>query len=368
MPKDYYATLGVQKNATADELKKAFRTLAHKYHPDKPGGDAEKFKEVNEAYQVLGDPEKRSRYDQFGSAAFDGSAGGNPFGGGFGAGGPFGGGGGGFDFSGFQGGNMEDLGDILGGMFGFGGGRGRGTSRGHDVQVDVDLSFREAVFGVEREITLTKPSSCARCGGVGAEPGTKMKTCGTCNGSGAVVRTQRTILGSFQAKTVCGDCDGEGEIPETKCAECSGSGVSRRKVTVEVRIPPGTDDGVVYRLRGEGEAVRGGQAGDLLVRVHVEPDPRFVREDATIHSSARIGFTQAALGATIDVETLDGPVELNVPAGTQGGAQFRLRGKGVPAGRSGGRGDQVVTVEVVTPTKLSREQRALLEQLDLREE
>lgn len=354
MAKDYYHILGVDKKASAEDLKKAFRALAHKHHPDKPGGNVEKFKEINEAYQALGDAEKRAKYDQFGSAAFDGSGGGGPN--------PFGGGGG-FDFSGFQGGGFEDLGDIFGGMFG--GGRQR-QQRGNDIQVDVDLSFKDAVFGVDRPVSLTKPSTCVRCGGVGGEPGSKMKSCHDCGGKGIKNVTQRTILGNVQTRVSCPSCDGEGEIPEKPCTECQGSGVARRKVSLTVTIPAGTDDGVVYRVRGEGEAMRGGQAGDLLVRVHVEPDPRFEREGSTVYSSAKIGFTQAALGDDIDVETLDGTVELKIPAGTQGGAQFRLRGKGVPS-RSG-RGDQVVTVEVVTPTKLSREQRELLEKLNLRHE
>lgn len=352
MAKDYYKILGVEKNASADDLKKAFRGLAHKHHPDKPGGDAEKFKEINEAYQVLGDADKRAKYDQFGSSAFDGSGGGgNPFGGGF-------------DFSGFQGGaGFEDLGDIFGGMFG--GGR-RGPPRGNDIQVDVDLSFHDAVFGVDRDVTLTKPTTCARCGGIGGEPGSKMKTCKECDGKGVKTVSQRTILGTIQTKVSCPACDGEGEIPEKPCTECTGTGIARRKMSLTVTIPAGTDDGVTYRVRGEGEAVRGGQSGDLLVRVHVEPDPRFEREGSTIHSQAKIGFTQAALGDEIDVETVDGRVDLKIPAGTQGGSQFRLRGKGVP--HRGGRGDQVVTVEVVTPTKLTKEQRELIEKLNLREE
>ena len=277
--KDYYKILGVEKNASAEDIKKAFRTLAHKHHPDKPGGDAEKFKEINEAYQVLGDEKKRGTYDQFGASAFDGSgggAGGNPFGGGF-------------DFSGFQGGfqqgggGFEDLGDLFGGMFGFGGNRGR-TVRGNDIQVDIDVSFHDAVFGVEKEVTLTKPSTCARCGGVGAEPGSKMKTCSDCNGKGVKTVNQRTILGTVQTRVRCSTCDGEGEVPEKPCTECAGSGVAKRKTSLTITIPSGTEDGTAYRVRGEGEAVRGGEAGDLIVHVHVQPDARFVREGSSIRS------------------------------------------------------------------------------------
>ena len=247
----------------------------------------------------------------------------------------------------------------------FGGGGGRRPQRGDDIQVDVDLSFRDAIFGVSRDVTVNKPSTCARCGGLAAEPGSKMKTCAECGGKGVKVQSQRTILGTIQTKVSCGVCDGEGEIPETPCRECDGTGVARRKVTVTVQIPAGTDDGMAYRVRGGGEAVRGGQAGDLIVRVHVDPDPRFARDGEDLHSSAKIGFTQAALGCEIDVETMDGKVELKIPAGTQSGAEFRLRDKGVPY--RGGRGDQIGTVTVVTPKNVTREQRELLQKLDLKE-
>lgn len=350
MAKDYYKILGTEKNASAEDLKKAFRVLAHKHHPDKPGGNAEKFKEINEAYQVLGDADKRAKYDQYGSAAFDGSGGGA--------------GAGGFDFSGFQqGAGFQDLGDIFGGMFGGGGQR---EVRGSDISVDIDLSFKDAAFGLERDVTVTKPSTCDRCGGVGAEPGSKMKTCKECDGKGMRVHAQRTVFGTFQTKTACGPCHGEGEIPETPCTVCQGSGVARRKVTVTVQVPAATEDGVTYRVRGAGEAVRGGQAGDMLVRVHVEADNRFERDGDTILSSARIPFAKAVLGGTIDVETLDGVVELKIPPGTQGGSEFRLRGKGIPNRRS--RGDQVVKVDIAVPKHVSREQRELIEKLNLKEE
>ncbi|MBU0646202.1 molecular chaperone DnaJ [Patescibacteria group bacterium] len=359
MSKDYYQTLGVGKGASQDEIKRAFRKLAHQYHPDKPTGNEAKFKEANEAYQVLGDEKKRAQYDQFGSAAFDGSAGGG-YGQGFGG------------FSGFsQNINMDDLGDIFGDMFGFSGragsgfaGGGRQTRRGHDIRVDADLSFKESVFGKEIEFSLTKPSACARCGGVGAEPGTKMKTCDDCQGSGVKVTTHRTMLGNLQQKTACPTCAGEGEIPETQCSECAGSGLTNSQKTLNVNIPAGVDDGVTLRVRGQGEAVKGGPDGDLFVRIHVKPDPDFQRQDHTIISQVDLGFTQAALGDKIEVKTIDGSGELKIPAGTQSGTQFRLKGKGVP-GRHG-RGDQIIIANVVTPKKLSREQKKLLEQLDLR--
>lgn len=350
MAKDYYQILGVSKNASEEEIKQAFRKLAHQYHPDKANGDAEKFKQANEAYQVLKDSKKRAQYDQFGSAVFENGGNGQGFGG--------------FDFSGA--GGFEDLGDLFGGMFGFGGGSRQRQRRGGDIQVDMEIGFAEAVFGAQKEVTLTKPSACERCGGVGAEPGTKMKTCKECDGSGVRVTTQRTILGTIQQKTACRACGGEGEEPEKKCTDCEGTGIENKRKTITLSIPVGVDDQTTLRVRGEGEALKGAQAGDLFVRLYVRQDSRFEREGQTILSSARIGFTQAALGDTIEVETLDGAVELKVPAGTQSGTQLRLKGKGVPSGR-GSRGDQIVIVEVVTPHKLSREQKKMLEDLDLNE-
>jgi len=351
--KDYYQTLGVNKSASQDEIKAAFRKLAHQYHPDKPTGNEAKFKEANEAYQVLGDAEKRKKYDQFGSAAFEnGGGGGQGFGG--------------FDFSGFQGGaGFEDLGDIFGQMFGRGGRQTNHVRRGNDIAVDVEMNFHDAVFGVTREISVTKDVTCDRCGGVGAEPGSKMKTCTDCDGKGTKTVTQRTILGNMQTRVVCPTCDGAGEIPEKSCTTCHGSGLEHKRKTLSINIPAGVDDGMMVRVRGEGEAIKGGVSGDLILRIHVEPDERFDREGDTIFSTARIGFTQAALGATIEHDTVDGPVELKIPAGTQSGATLRLKGKGVMD--RGHRGDQIVKVEVVTPTKLNREQKKLLEELDLTE-
>ena len=360
--KDFYNLLGVKGDAAQEEIKQAFRKLAHQFHPDKTNGDAEKFKEINEAYQVLSDPEKRKRYDQSGSAAFEN--GGQGFGGFSAKGGPASG----WDFSGFQnGGGFEDLGDLFGDLFGFSGGRGRQARRhGQDVRVDIDVGFSDAVFGTEREVTLTKTNVCARCAGMGAEPGTRMKKCDTCGGSGMRVSTQRTILGVVQTKTACPTCEGRGEVPETPCKTCQSEGVEKSRKTLTITIPSGIEDGSMLRLRGEGEAIKGGPAGDMYVRIHVEADPRFSREGSFIRSKKRIGFTQAALGDTIEVETVDGLVDLKIQAGTQTGTEFRLRGKGVPL-RSG-RGDHIVTVEVATPKKLSREQKKKFEELDLREE
>lgn len=347
MGKDYYNILGVERGASKDEIKKAFRAKAHEHHPDK-GGDEAKFKELNEAYQVLGDEDKRRQYDQFGSNFEQAGAGG------------FGG------FSGFGGQNVnfEDLGDIFGDMFGFGG-RHQRTQRGGDVLVDVSLSFKESVFGVEKEISLTKNNACDRCGGVGAEPGSKMRTCNTCDGKGFTVNVQRTMLGNVQMRNACRECGGDGEIPEVKCTECSGDGYTRGKKVLRVDIPAGVENGMRIRVRGEGESIgSAGEPGDLYLQLRVEKDERFVREGHDLIIEKEIGFTQAALGDTIEVETVDGRVNLKIPAGTQSGDKLRLKGKGIAHGRS--RGDQYVIIHVMTPRKLTREQKRLLDELDLR--
>lgn len=362
MSNDHYKTLDVEKGASQEEVKKAFRKLAHKHHPDKPTGDEEKFKEINAAYQVIGDEEKRKQYDQYGHAAYEqaGQTGGAP-GGGFGG---FGGGQG-FNI------NMDDLGDIFGGAFGFSGGAGPGSAwggrkkaKGSDIQVDMDLTFKEAVFGVDKEISLHRNSTCERCGGTSAEPGTSLKTCNDCNGEGVKVVQHRTVLGVIQQKTACTTCDGNGEIPQTHCTSCNGDGISKDRSTISVSIPAGVDNGAVLRVSQQGEAIKGGQAGDLFVRIHVSKEKGFERHGSDIVSHAEIGFTQAALGDKIDVETVDGPVELKIPAGTQSASKFRLKGKGVPMRH--GRGDHYVIVDVVTPKKLGRKEKKLLEELDLR--
>lgn len=348
MAKDYYKILGIDKGASQDDVKRAFRKLAHEHHPDK-GGDAEKFKEINEAYQALGDTEKRARYDQFGSA--DGPQG-------FSGGGGFPGG---FDPSMF-----EEFGDIFGSMFGMGGGGGRGrrARRGEDIAVAMTLSFKEAVFGVTKEIPLSRTTSCARCAGIGAEPGTKMKTCDTCKGKGTTVQMAQTLLGAMRMQVPCTDCEGKGEKPEKKCSECHGEGTQRTRKTITVDIPPGVDDGVQLRVRNEGEAVQGGETGDLYVQLRVTPDSRFRREGTTIFSEKIIGFTQAALGDKVTVDVVDGKVELTIPQGTQGGDQLRLKGKGVQAAR--GRGDHIVIMKVETPTKLGKKEMELLKELNHR--
>ncbi len=362
MSKDYYKTLGVDKNASQEEIKKAFRKLAHEHHPDKAGGNEAKFKEINEAYQVLGDAKKRAQYDQYGSAFEQAQAGGG-----------FSGFEGFRDFSGYTNGfnvDMEDLGDIFGGLgdlFGFGGNRRGGRSknkRGQDIEINLTIEFLEAVFGAEKEISLRKTVSCDKCKGSGAEPGAKIETCQVCGGSGRVVKVQRTILGSIQVQTSCTSCDGEGKVYAQKCTKCHGRSVIEENVTLKVKIPAGIDNGETIRLSGQGQAgAKGGQAGDLYLRIRVNADSRFKRDGFNIMSKTQIGFSQAALGAKIDIETVDGSVDLKIPEGTQSGRVFRLRGKGVPYLQGRGRGDQMVEIIVKTPTNLNKKQKDTLKEL-----
>lgn len=359
MAKDYYAILGVTKSATDEEMKKAFRRLAHEHHPDK-GGDANKFKDLNEAYQILSDKKKRAAYDQFGSSAFE-QGGGGP--GGFGG---FGGGSQGFDFSGFQGQDLGDLGDVLGEMFGFGGRSSRSsrTSRGKDIEVDVQLSFREAAFGVEKSISLYRHLTCARCNGAGAEPGTSIKTCVTCQGAGQVSQLRQTMFGTMQNVAICSDCHGRGKKPEKVCVTCRGVGLDRQEQEVRIQIPAGLSSEEAIRITGQGEgAPYGGTAGDLFVRVRVKPDPFFKREDHDVLTEVSVPFSLLSLGGSCEVETLDGKEKVDVPSGTPSGMTFVLRGKGIPYLRSNGRGHHRVTLILETIKKLTREQRELIEQL-----
>ncbi len=373
MAKDYYNILGVSKDASPEDIKKAYRKMAHQYHPDKAGGDEAKFKEINEAYQVLGNEEKRQQYDRYGQTFEQASRQGG-FGGGTGgfswedisrgtSGGPFGGGFGRqnveFDFG--------DLGDIFGDFFGFGRSSGsrrsRRARRGTDIQTEMEIDFREAVFGAEKIVELYKNIVCASCSGNGAEPGTKIETCKTCGGSGQVARVQQTILGTFQSVGVCPDCQGEGKKASKKCKACGGQGRFKATEKIKVKIPAGINEGETIRLAGKGEAgQRGAAAGDLYITMRVKPDEEFKREGDDILTEVNISFPQAALGDKIFVKTLDGEVILKIPAGTQSGKVFKLSGKGVPHLRSRGRGDHLVTVNVVTPTNLSRRQKELLEE------
>jgi molecular chaperone DnaJ len=349
---NYYDILGIQKNASQDEVKRAFRTLAKEHHPDR-GGDEKKFKEVNNAYQTLGDEKKRAQYDQVGHQAYEQmggmGGGGNPFGGGFG-------GAQGFNI------NMEDLGDIFGQAFGFGGGgRSRGPQRGRDIQMEAQLTFEEAAFGTTLKIAPYKTVTCADCEGIGAAKGTKMNSCGNCQGTGQVKTVQNTILGSFQAVRPCTRCSGEGKTPEELCQTCGGAGVTKQAKEIDVVIPAGINNGEVMRVGGEGEAVKGGRTGDLYLTVRLKQHEQFERDGFDVHSEEEISFAQAALGDKIETDTLDGKVDLKIPAGTQPGTVLRLKGKGVPYLRRTGRGDHYVTVKVLVPTKLSREQKKMLE-------
>lgn len=356
MSKDYYKTLGVEKTATQAEIKKAFRKKAHKLHPDKPTGDEAKFKEVNEAYQILGDEQKRSQYDQFGAD--------------FAQQGGFGGGMNWEDFmnatrgqGGFQGG--IDLGDIFGDLFGFGGGgRRSGVRRGRDIQVDVEISFQEAAFGTDKEIKVTKQTACGTCSGSGAAPGAGTIMCETCAGQGQVKTVQRTILGAMQSISTCGACAGTGQLPKERCTSCGGDGSDRRSETLTVKIPAGIQDNSSIRITGKGEYPgAGGQAGDLYVAVHVLSDDRFTRKGDDVFSEKKISFTQAALGDEVSIQTLDGEKTLVIPAGTQSHQQFRLKGLGTEQLRGHGRGNHYVKVIVDVPKKMNKRARQLLEEL-----
>lgn len=359
--RDYYEVLGVSKSASADEIKKAFRKAAVKHHPDKEGGDETKFKEINEAYEVLKDQQKRQRYDQFGHAgvggASSGGGGGNPFGG--------------FDFGGFGGQNQNvhfdfgdgGLGDIFGQFFGGGGGSNR-PKRGRDVETNVTLSFEEAVFGKEVEISMNLDDECSHCSGTTVEPGYSMKTCETCKGAGQQVRVVNTMFGPIQQAVTCEACRGKGKIPEKVCSVCRGSGVERKEQKITVKIPAGIDDGSTIRLRERGEAIGGGAKGDLYVNVRVKAHKKFTREGDLILSEEHVSMSEAALGTEIDVETVDGVVTMKIPAGTQSGTDFKLSGHGVPNLRTEKRGAHIVQVLVDTPTKLTKRQRELLEEFE----
>ncbi|PKL31919.1 molecular chaperone DnaJ [Candidatus Saccharibacteria bacterium HGW-Saccharibacteria-1] len=352
--RDYYEILGISKNASDDEIKKAYRKAAVKFHPDKEGGDETKFKEASEAYEVLKDGAKRQRYDQFGHAGVGGNGGasGNPFGG---AGG-FGGQNVHFDFG--DGG----LGDIFGQFFGGQSGGNRGPKRGRDVEATLQLTFEEAVFGVEEKIEIEMNDECSHCHGTTVEPGHEMKTCPTCKGAGQVNRVMNTIFGPIQQNTTCETCEGRGKVPEKVCTVCRGSGVERRKKTINLKVPAGIDDGATIRLREHGEAIGNGQKGDLYVHIRVKAHKKFTREGDIILSEQHISMVEAALGTEIDVETVDGSVRMKIPAGTQSGTDFKLSGHGVAHVRSDKRGPHIISIIVDTPVKLSKKQKELLEQ------
>lgn len=358
MARDYYEILGISKGASDDEIKKAYRKLAHKYHPDKSGGDEKKFKEINEAYQVLSDKTKRQQYDQFGRT-FDqggGTGGSRGFSGFDFSGFDFSQGGGGFEFGG---GDFEDIFSSV-----FGGGRSRKQRRGQDIQVDVEIDFFEMVNGAKRKINLRKTAVCDRCDGSGGEPGAKIKTCSTCHGSGQVQKTARSFFGSFSQVIVCPDCQGEGRIYEKKCSSCGGDGRVKKDQEIEVNIPAGIADGQTISIQGAGEAGgKGAISGDLYILIHVKKHEKFVRKDNDILSTEEISFSLAALGGEIEIETIFGKLILKIPAGTQSGEMFRIREKGVPDIHGRGRGNHLVKIIVRIPKKLNREQKRLIEEL-----
>lgn len=353
--RDYYEVLGVSKDASDDELKKAFRKAAVKYHPDKDGGDEAKFKEVSEAYEVLKDKQKRQRYDQFGHAGVGGASGG-------GGGNPFEGFGGfgnqGFEFNFGDGG----LGDIFGQFFG-GGQQQRGPQRGRDVETQIQLSFEEAVFGVERDMSFDMEDECSHCHGTTVEPGHELKTCPTCKGAGQQTRVMNTMFGAIQQAVTCETCRGRGKVPEKVCTVCHGSGTERRKQTITLKVPAGIDDGATIRLKERGEAIANGPKGDLYVHIRVKAHKKFTREGDLILSEEHVSMVDAALGTEIEVETVDGKVRMKVPAGTQSGTDFKLSGHGVPHLRSDRRGAHIVSIIVDTPTKLTKKQKDMLEAL-----
>jgi molecular chaperone DnaJ len=356
--RDYYEVLGITKTATVEEIKKAYRKKAIQYHPDKNPGDAEaeeKFKEAAEAYEVLSDQNKRSRYDQFGHAGVGGAAGGGGFGGG--------------------GMNMEDIfsqfGDIFGGHFGFGGGfggggsrRGRRVNRGSNLRVRVKLTLKEIAHGVEKKIKVNKYVACKACNGTGAENGSSYSTCSTCGGQGHVTRVQQTFLGHMQTQSVCPQCGGEGQIITHKCKSCNGNGIVRGEEVISINIPAGVEDGMQLSVSGKGNAAaRGGINGDLIVQIEEIPHEQLKRDGQNLLYDHYISIPEAVLGTTIEVPTVDGKAKIKVPAGTQAGKVFRLRGKGLPSVEYHGQGDLLININVWTPQHLSSEEKKMMEKM-----
>ncbi|PIR57900.1 MAG: molecular chaperone DnaJ [Parcubacteria group bacterium CG10_big_fil_rev_8_21_14_0_10_38_31] len=352
--KNYYDVLGISKNASKEEVKKAFRKLAHKHHPDKKGGDESAFKEINEAYQVLTDDKKRSEYDRYGRV-FDGAESGGRASGFEG-----------FDFSGFsaQGGNAGfDFGDIFEDIFGgFGAGGGRRVRRGRDISMDLELTFEESIFGVERRVLISKLATCEKCHGEGGESGSSMKECPTCRGEGKVRETKRSVFGTFTSVKECDECLGKGKVPEKKCSVCRGSGVLKKSEEIIVTVPRGIQNGEMIKLTGAGEAVSHGVSGDLYVKIHVLPHKVFIREGNNLLMNLDVKFSEATIGAKRDIRTLDGLIKVNIPKGIDSGEVLRARGYGVfYDGKK--RGDLLIKVIVKTPKDLSKKAKSLIEDL-----
>ncbi|OWK27072.1 MAG: molecular chaperone DnaJ [Parcubacteria group bacterium GW2011_GWA2_38_13b] len=358
MSKDYYKILGVLKNASQEEIKRAFRRLAHQYHPDKAGGDEQKFKEINEAYQVLGNEEKRQRYNQFGAD--------------FAQQGGFGGGTNWEDFMraarGSDGFNFNfgdlDLGDIFGDIFGGRRGRTAGTRKGNDISVDIEISLEEVFSGISRNVEINKNNLCSICRGDGAEPSLGTKVCDKCKGSGKIREHRRILFGTFIQESVCDKCGGAGKIPEKNCLHCKGTGIIKSRDSIALNIPAGIEDGGALQFSGEGEAIKNGVAGDLYVVVHIKPHKIFQRKNADLYCDLTLKFTQLALGCGVEIPAIDGNLKLNMSAGTEAGEMIQLKGKGLPNFQRYGRGDMYVKIKVKMPKKLSKNAKKLLEELD----
>jgi molecular chaperone DnaJ len=357
---DYYKILGVEKNASKEDIKKAFHKLAHKYHPDKKDGDENKFKEINEAYQTLSDEEKRSQYDTYGKTFSGGGPGGfSGFqGGGFGfdINDIFRGGGGGIEFDAS---NVEDIFSTF-----FGGGRsGRGkVKRGRDISADILISFSDSVFGVDRKININKVGTCEACSGSGAKKGSSKDKCKNCNGAGKITEKKRSFLGTFATERICDKCFGLGEVPKDVCSGCRGDGVLKKNEEINVRVPAGIEDGQMIRFSGKGESVPHGASGDLYVKIHVDKHPVWRREGVNLATNLNIKLTDALLGSTQKLKTLDGEMDLKIPAGFSFGEILRVKGKGVPDER-GGRGDMLVYINIKMPKKLSKKEEEFVEKL-----
>lgn len=354
MAKNYYDVLGVEKSAAKDDIKKAFYKLAAKYHPDKKGGDEAKFKEVNEAYQILSDEKKRKEYDTYGQT-FNGQ-------------GPQGGGFGGFGQGGFNAGDMQfdfgDLGDIFGDMFGGGFGGGARQKRGRDISLEIDVTFKEAIFGTERHVLINKIGTCKTCTGTGAKKGSGTTTCTTCNGKGQVHDTKRTFMGTFQTVKTCEQCHGTGQVPKEKCHDCHGKGVLNMREEIHIQVPAGISSGEMIRMSLQGEAVSGGTSGDLYVKINVQADKTWKREGNDLVIKHSLKLTDALLGVKHTIAGLDGDISLDIPAGAATGEILRVKGRGVPhVHNKGSRGDILVKIDIVMPKKLSKSAMKLVEQM-----
>jgi molecular chaperone DnaJ len=355
MSKDYYEILGVNKSASKEEIKKAFHKLAHTHHPDKNGGDDKKFKEVNEAYQILSDDKKRESYDRFGNpdmGGFNSSYGNSGFGG--------------FDFTGGNGGvefDLGDLGEIFGDFFGGASSRNRSkTKKGKDLETSINLSFEESIFGVSKRIKLDKISICEKCKGSGAKDDTKMSVCKNCEGHGQIKEIKRSILGSFQTTRTCESCNGSGKIPEEKCSICKGAGVYRHEEEIEINIPSGIENGQILRVSEKGEAVKGGKSGDLYVRITVKNHSTYKRDGDNLITDISVKLTDAILGSIYKIKTLEGSIlEVKIPEGINNGQMLRIKGRGVPL--INGRGDIILNIKVIMPSKISKKAKELINKL-----